>query len=136
MERIVAFTVITRSHLCVEPRESHPARRLRTVPTPGPGTDFRRIYGGSGKRPGPAVHDHVERNFTVQAPNHTWVTDITEHPTRQGRIYGCAIKDLFFTRIVGYAVSDRTADLAVTASSTGSPSIPAVSYRNASSRTW
>ena len=33
-----------------------------------------------------------------------WVTDITEHPTAEGKLYCCAIKDLFSNRIVGYAL--------------------------------
>lgn len=72
---------------------------------------------GSGKRPGPAVYDdHVQRNFTASGPNRTWVTDITEHPTGEGKLYCCAIKDLFSNRIVGYAIADRmTAELAVAA---------------------
>ena len=37
---------------------------------------------GTGKTPGPAVHDdHVQRNFTAAEPDQVWVTDITEHPT-------------------------------------------------------
>ncbi len=45
-----------------------------------------------------------------------WVTDITEHPTGEGKLYCCAIKDLFSNRIVGYAIDERmTAQLAVTA---------------------
>ena len=72
---------------------------------------------GSGKTPGPAVHDdHVQRDFTAQRPNQVWVTDITEHPTAQGKLYCCLIKDLFSNRIVGYAIDGRmTAQLAVTA---------------------
>jgi putative transposase len=72
---------------------------------------------GSGKKPGPAVFDdHVQRAFTAAAPNLTWVTDITEHPTGEGKVYCCAIKDLFANRIVGYAIGERmTADLAVAA---------------------
>ena len=72
---------------------------------------------GSGKTPGPAVHDdHVQRDFTAAAPDTVWVTDITEHPTAEGKLYCCAIKDLFSNRIVGYALDDRmTAQLAVTA---------------------
>ena len=72
---------------------------------------------GSGKTPGPAVHDdHVQRDFTAQRPDQVWVTDITEHPTAQGKLYCCAIKDLFSNRIVGYALDERmTAQLAVTA---------------------
>ncbi len=72
---------------------------------------------GTGKVPGPAVHDDlVQRDFTAQAPNQVWVTDITEHPTTEGKLYCCAIKDLFSNRIVGYALNERmTAELAVTA---------------------
>ena len=43
-----------------------------------------------------------------------WLTDITEHPTGEGKLYGCAIKDVFSNRIVGYSIADRmTAELAV-----------------------
>ena len=55
------------------------------------------------KRPGPPVHDDlVRRDFTAQAPNRLWLTDITEHPTGQGKLYLCAVKDAFSGRIVGY----------------------------------
>ena len=48
---------------------------------------------GSGKTPGPAVHDDlVCRDFTATAPNQLWLTDITEHPTAEGKIYPCAIR--------------------------------------------
>jgi transposase InsO family protein len=72
---------------------------------------------GAGKSPGPAVHDdHVQRDLTAQRPDQVWVTDITEHPTAEGKLYCCAIKDLFSNRIVGYSLDERmTAQLAVTA---------------------
>ena len=42
------------------------------------------------------------------------MTDITEHPTGEGKVYVCAIKDLCSNRIVGYSIDDRmTANLAV-----------------------
>ena len=71
----------------------------------------------AGKTPGPAVHDDlVQRNFTAPAPDMVWLTDITEHPTDEGKLYACCIKDVFSNRIVGYAIGDRmTADLAVRA---------------------
>jgi transposase InsO family protein len=71
----------------------------------------------SGKTPGPAVHDDlVQRDFTAPAPDVVWLTDITEHPTLEGKLYCCAIKDVFSNRIVGYSISDRmTAQLAVAA---------------------
>jgi putative transposase len=74
------------------------------------------------------VHDdHVQRDFTAQRPDHVWVTDITEHPTAGiqaagGKLYGCAIKDVFSNRIVGYVLDERmTAQLAVTALRAPSP---------------
>jgi len=71
----------------------------------------------SGKNPGPAVHDDlVQRNFTAPAPDMVWLTDLTEHPTAEGKLYACCIKDVCSNRIVGYATSDRmTADLATSA---------------------
>ncbi len=71
----------------------------------------------STKTPGPAVHDDlVQRDFSAPGPDLVWLTDITEHPTSEGKLYACAIKDAFSNRIVGYALSDRmTADLAVSA---------------------
>jgi transposase InsO family protein len=73
--------------------------------------------GRRGKRPGPAVHDDlVNRDFTAEHPNQVWVTDITEHPTAEGKVYCCLIKDLFSNRIVGYSISDRmTKHLAINA---------------------
>ncbi len=72
---------------------------------------------GSGKSPGPAVHDDlVQRNFTAGRVDEVWVTDITEHPTLDGKLYCCSIKDLCSNRIVGYAIEERmTAQLAVSA---------------------
>jgi transposase InsO family protein len=71
----------------------------------------------NGKTPGPAVHDDlVQRVFTAPAPDVVWLTDITEHATLEGKLYCCAIKDVFSNRIVGYSIGDRmTAQLAVSA---------------------
>lgn len=70
-----------------------------------------------GKTPGPAVHDDlVQRVFSAPAPDVLWLTDITEHPTLEGKLYCCSIKDVFSNRIVGYAFGPRmTAQLAVRA---------------------
>jgi len=62
----------------------------------------------NGKKPGPPVHDDlVKRDFTAEAPNQLWLADITEHRTGEGKLYVCAIKDVFSNRIVGYSISDR-----------------------------
>ncbi len=47
------------------------------------------------------------RDFTAPAPNQLWLSDITEHWTREGKIYCCAIKDVFSNRIVGWAIDER-----------------------------
>jgi putative transposase len=72
---------------------------------------------GKGLKPGPAVHDDlVRREFTADRPNELWLTDITEHPTAEGKLYLCAIKDAHSNRIVGYSIDSRMkASLAVAA---------------------
>ena len=44
------------------------------------------------------------RDFTATRPNELWLTDITEHPTGEGKLYLCAIKDVCSDRIVGYSM--------------------------------
>lgn len=48
----------------------------------------------------------MKRDFTADGPNRKWVIDITQHPTREGVLYHCAIKDLFSNMIVGSISSD------------------------------
>ena len=67
--------------------------------------------------PGPPAHDDLlatvdkhgvtRHEFTATAPNPVWLTDISEHPTREGKLYICAVKDVFSNRIVGYSIDSR-----------------------------
>ena len=60
------------------------------------------------RRPGTPAHDDlVRRVFAATQPNELWLTDLTEHATSEGKIYLCAIKDVFSNRIVGYSIADR-----------------------------
>ena len=60
------------------------------------------------KKAGAPVHDDlVNRQFSADGPNELWLTDITEHRTREGKVYLCAIKDVFSNRIVGYSIDSR-----------------------------
>lgn len=78
---------------------------------------FGKKRGRNGKQPGPAVHDdlctvtdekgRIRHKFTADAPNQLWLTDITEHTTAEGKLYLCAIKDVFSNRIVGYSIDSR-----------------------------
>ena len=59
-------------------------------------------------RPLPAVHDDlVRRRFVADAPNRLWLTDITEHPTREGKVYCAAVLDVYSRRIVGWSIADH-----------------------------
>ena len=78
---------------------------------------FGKKRGKNGKRPGPAVHDDLcavtdengktRHEFTATGPNQLWLTDITEHKTAEGKLYLCAIKDVFGNKIVGYSIDSR-----------------------------
>ena len=75
---------------------------------------FSKKRGLNGKA-GPPVHDDlVRRQFTADGPDQLWLTDITEHATTAGKLYLCALKDVYSNRIVGYSMDSRmTASLAV-----------------------
>ena len=70
--------------------------------------EVRKPKRSKGSKPGTPAHDDlVRRCFTAAAPNELWATDITEHPTAEGKLYLCAIKDLWSNRIVGWAIDSR-----------------------------
>jgi putative transposase len=77
---------------------------------------FGKKRGKNGKPGAPAHEDLVKRGFIADAPNRLWLADITEHPTNEGKVYLCAIKDVHSNRIVGYSIDSRmTSRLAVAA---------------------
>ena len=92
------------------------------------GGDLRLTRPPQGKtgKPGPPVHDdllavldgqgRVRHEFTATAPNEVWLTDITEHPTREGKLYLRAVQDCYSNKIVGYSIDSRMkSSLAVSA---------------------
>ena len=61
---------------------------------------------GLSRKPGPPVHDDlVLRDFTAEAPNQLWLTDITEHPTAEGKLYCAAVMDAWSRRIIGWSIA-------------------------------
>lgn len=63
------------------------------------------------------MHDNrINRAFLAGHPNQIWLTDISEHPSAEGKVYLCAVKDTWSNRIAGYSISDRMmSELAVRA---------------------
>jgi putative transposase len=55
----------------------------------------------------PIASNVLERNFTTEAPDQAWVTDITFVWTAQGWLYLAVILDLFSRRVVGWATSQN-----------------------------
>jgi transposase InsO family protein len=54
------------------------------------------------------VHDDlVKREFSAEAPNQLWLTDITEHPTGEGKVYCAAVLDVCSRTIVGWSIADH-----------------------------
>jgi len=51
--------------------------------------------------------DLVNRDFTATAANQLWVTDITEHPTTEARVYICVVLDAYSRKAVGWSISRR-----------------------------
>jgi putative transposase len=55
----------------------------------------------------PTCEDLVQRQFRADAPNQLWLTDITEHPTAEGKLYCCVVLDLYSRKAVGWAIDRR-----------------------------
>lgn len=104
-------------------RQTYGSRRVHAELTRGMGivvsenliAELMRLAGIAGL-PGPAkvkrlkgvatAGDLVHRKFHRLSSNELWVTDITEHPTREGKVYCCAVMDTFSRKIVGWSIDN------------------------------
>ena len=60
--------------------------------------------------------DHVGRQFARSGRDQLWVTDITEHPTRERKVYCAVVLDTFSRRVVGWSIDGhQTASLVTNA---------------------
>jgi putative transposase len=64
------------------------------------------------KQPAP---NQLAQDFTAQAPNRKWVTDITYLHTAEGWVYLAVVLDLFSRKVVGWALSNSLATELVSA---------------------
>ncbi|WP_055483808.1 IS3 family transposase [Sphaerimonospora mesophila] len=51
--------------------------------------------------------DLVQRRFAVDTPDALWLTDITEHPSGEGKVYYAAVMDAYSRRIIGWSIDSR-----------------------------
>ena len=58
--------------------------------------------------------DLVERSFARSEPDQLWVTDITEHRTREGKVYCSVVLDVFSRRVVGWSIDSAPTAALVT----------------------
>lgn len=52
----------------------------------------------------PAAGDLVHRQFARPVPGQLWVTDITEHPAREGKLYCAVVLDACTRRVAGWSI--------------------------------
>jgi transposase InsO family protein len=76
-------------------------RELGIQGLPGPKKDYKNLKNAR------TSEDLVQRQFTATSPDELWLTDITEHPTREGKIYCCVVLDLYSRKAVGWAIGRR-----------------------------
>jgi putative transposase len=55
-------------------------------------------------KPDQVAADLVDRDFARGGPDQLWVTDITEHPTREGKLYCAVVLDAYSRRGVGWSI--------------------------------
>lgn len=55
----------------------------------------------------PVAPNLLEQNFSAEAPNQKWVSDITYIWTEEGWLYLAVVMDLFSRMVIGYAMSKR-----------------------------
>jgi putative transposase len=78
------------------------------------------LQGVTGRRkwkriqPNHIASDLVDRAFARSGPDQLWVTDITEHPTREGKVYCCVVLDTYSRRVVGWSIDSSPTGALVT----------------------
>jgi putative transposase len=70
-------------------------------------TGYRRRPGSRGGKPAVVAPNHLQRQFIVEAPNQSWVTDITYIRTHEGWLYLAVVIDLFSRQVIGWSMGHR-----------------------------
>ena len=76
-------------------------RQLGIQGLPGPRKGMKNLVNAA------TCEDLVQRHFTATRPNELWLTDITEHPTAEGKLYCCVVLDFYSRKVVGWSIDRR-----------------------------
>jgi len=82
-------------------------RLMRTAGIEGVSRRRRKVRTTCSDPSAPRPADLVKRDFTAEAPNALWVTDLTYVPTWSGFAYVCFIIDAYSRMIVGWRVASH-----------------------------
>lgn len=68
----------------------------------------RRAWGCTKRDPAATPNpDLVRRQFSVDGPDVLWVSDVTEHPTEEGKLYLATVIDAYSRRAIGWSIADH-----------------------------
>jgi len=70
-------------------------------------TGYHRRPGKRGGAPAVVAPNHLDRQFTPEQPNRSWVTDITYIRTHEGWLYLAVVIDLFSRQVIGWSMGSR-----------------------------
>jgi putative transposase len=72
------------------------------------GLHRRRFRGCTRRNPSDVPSDDlVNRLFTVDGADRLWVSDVTEHPTNEGKVYVAVVLDAWSRRVIGWSIADH-----------------------------
>jgi putative transposase len=89
---------------------------------------------------GATAEDLVDRIFRRERPNQLWLTDITEHPTREGKVYCAIVLDALSRRSISHnptaGLTTNALGMAITAPSSPPGRSPTARASPGCSRRW
>ena len=56
---------------------------------------------------GPIAADLVQRQFSPSCPDRLWLSDITQHPTREGTVYLAVVMDAWNREVIGWSITNH-----------------------------
>jgi putative transposase len=80
---------------------------MRQIGLKGKGEPKKFVVTTNSNHMNPVAENHLNRRFTVDQPNRSWVADITYIWTEEGWLYLAVVIDLFSRMVVGWATGAK-----------------------------